>query len=57
MGRLKTELDRRRNRREMDRLRLSISEGRGNGATVAALDRRQAADLDYFRRKRTGDIA
>lgn len=52
MATLRTELDRRKNRREMDRLRLALSEGVGNGATVAALDRRQAADLDYFRIKR-----
>lgn len=50
--RVTNEIARRQNRRQMDRLRLSLSEGKGNGATVAALERRQEADLEYFRDRR-----
>jgi hypothetical protein len=49
---IKTERDRRTNRREIDRLTLKLSNGDGGrnvGATEAALDRRLDADMEFYR--------
>lgn len=46
---VKTEKDRKANKRQISRLREKLASGKFNGATLAALERRQQADLDYYR--------